>query len=65
MEKTDSLITMKIYDVVSEKLSGTRQLNYAVTDTINKVVIARYADKKVADDLAAKLNERRMEGEGE
>ncbi len=47
---------MARFTVVSEKVAGTRTLNYAVKDTTNQAVRYRTADKAQAEDVANKAN---------
>jgi hypothetical protein len=48
---------MNRYRVIEEKLVG-RGKNYAVTDTTTNTVLARFADKRQAEDVCRRANER-------
>lgn len=47
---------MTRFTVITEKIIGTRTLNYAVKDTATQEVLFRSAYKETAEDVASKAN---------
>ncbi len=53
---------MARYTVLTEKVVGTRTLNYVVKDTANQEVKFRTQDKTMAEDVASKANNLALAG---